>query len=1018
MKRLLKNQSTYTLKNILKLIATVFLLVTSLSIPSIKVLGAVDYSQHGSGNTETDPYWYTAFGDEPNVMKNAVVPPDAVDSKINITDAFVLPGRYGIPYDDRQDWLSSDANYAYLSNSRDNVLVLYDGTTGNQKSSLWYKQKLNLNYPFEFEAYVMLTNINPTDTNGIGDGITFVLQNDPANGGFNAMGGRGGGIGVYPSKRKHYSMIYNAVTVEMDTYNNTESNANAKYDRDLVLDPWNLSSNLVWPHVAFGSTATSGNIYDYNDITKAPTEVFDNFKHQGVTNISAISERNSWFNKWVKINVKWSPNGTPGDYENISTGNLSYTWGPVYDDNHSVVQYEYNTKTWNNLNIDATFASEFETLTGWTKEKRLVTWGFAGSNFLKDNPFGVMITKLPNEPEVDVERKVRNTNVSGETFSSYTQAKVGDVLEYKVSVHNNSDNGVDIPLRNTEVREELENNQYVADSFTYSNTVSENATAPVAKIDGTAFTFTDYENLIEPGHSFEYTYRVIVDDDTTEFINNVEVESTYSTRKTFGETNVTVYPENVSLVKSVDETNPKVGDSVNVNLSLTSSKGLALLDTVKDTLPAGFELVADKTVFSVREKDGTISHSQALPDSVWTGSQATGYELNFDADNLDETILRELYGGKLKNNALEISYQIKPTTQVKGELGLILPKAQTTSTNKLNSERGTLTYSAISEEVSLDIKTDLTVYFKFSDETDLSIADIISTNPKFHNKNPVILYFNTNDTYDITPDIKEISENIQMNNDMTLQKVEGDAVSNTDISGTMKKAGNVINVYYTREAILTVEFINEANQVLDTHTLTLPASIGDKIDLTKEKIVTDKISELTDIGYAIEHPSNETSVEVNQPSVKVTYKVTGLLLLKSAPKTIDFGTLVYNAKTQRVEDPQYIGGDLIVVDNRSDASSGWEITAKLKTPMTNQETGTVLDSSIRYQSGTQEYTLTTNAQKIYTNNSGVSGTTNVSDSWDTTPGSNGIKLQIDSGEKVTKGVYMGTITWELMPGQP
>ncbi|WP_271491139.1 pectate lyase-like adhesive domain-containing protein, partial [Enterococcus sp. 5H] len=126
------------------------------------------------------------------------------------------------------------------------------------------------------------------------------------------------------------------------------------------------------------------------------------------------------------------------------------------------------------------------------------------------------------------------------------------------------------------------------------------------------------------------------------------------------------------------------------------------------------------------------------------------------------------------------------------------------------------------------------------------------------------------------------------------------------------------------DAVLTVEFINELDQVLPGYTLILDGyQVGDEIDLTQNQVVVEQIANLENAGYEIvERPANEAAVKLDQTEVTVQYKLQGILSLTSAPSTIDFGSLTYNATTQRIEDPM-IDMPLIVTDTRANVESGW-----------------------------------------------------------------------------------------------
>ncbi|MBL1227089.1 WxL domain-containing protein [Enterococcus sp. BWR-S5] len=974
---------------------------------------------------------YIGIYPEPAPVSAASTPQEVADSKINVLDAFNFPGVwYAAPNGaDRYN-----ANYAFLSESRNNVAVLYNSFTYNQKGQMWYNEKLDLNYPFEFESYVFVggrTFNSFTPWAGAANGLVFVMQNDPA--GNAAIGGRGGGIGVWPQARGTYNfnMIYNSVGVELDTTYNALSTGNYRNDFDLRLrNQLGLTSAAhTYPHLAMATTKTDTAGYGTTQISEA----YDKFTHIGPTlpnatgnpNVSG-SEANSWFNQWIKLKISWEPNGTPGDASSITTGNLSYTFGPVDVNGNKI---EYPTQTWSNIDIDATWNSS----NGGAAWNRQVYWGFTGASRLADNgsyetngtiaesasnPAAVAITKLPAEPEIDVDRKVINTT-AGETesdYSSFTTAKVGDILQYKVEVTNEPIPSHQIRLKNTIMTEDLESNSYVSGSFNYSSSKS-GATAPTPTVTGTNFTFTDTANEYLPGESFTYTYQVEVGMDTTEFINDVLLESTYSSRANYGETNVTVIPEGLTVNKTVSEDNPKVGEIIDVTSTTTLDSGLMLFKNFADAIPAGYELVPNTTKFVLTHKDNTKTE-QALTDSdVWTGNSTLGYSLLVKENHLTSIQNKELYGGTAVNNSFSVVYQIKPIEVSKGERDVSLTRSSISGFNKVDGSQGSQEYSATSNDVIIDVLTDIILSFYDSSDALLPASYIDSSDSKFDGTNPVTLYYNTGDNYDLTDIIDEISDNLFTDYQLTLYKVEGDAASMTDISGTIKKAGNEIALYYSPDGSVIVKFVDRNGDELLTEVTIDDYSAGQTIDLTDPVEGADVLTAIQTIEnnryQVFKRPDNETTVPVTSAGTTVTYIFDGTLSIYQAPKVIDFGVENVVGRDIRVDEPEY-DQDFIIWDNRYQRST-WYLTAELETPLTRQAgSGTVISDAIRYRKTnddpSSEVILSSNAQEIV-DRSQSTDTYNISDEW--RAGNTGFKLEVPAGSVKGLGEYQATILWVL-----
>lgn len=222
------------------------------------------------------------------------------------------------------------------------------------------------------------------------------------------------------------------------------------------------------------------------------------------------------------------------------------------------------------------------------------------------------------------------------------------------------------------------------------------------------------------------------------------------------------------------------------------------------------------------------------------------------------------------------------------------------------------------------------------------------------------------------------------------------------------------------ESVVTVQFLNEVNTVLSGYTATVKKGISDlsqaTMNLKTEQAVIQKLADVTAAGYEIlNRPTNETNVVLKQPTVTIQYKLTGVLSMVSAPSEFDFGDLTYTARAQRVDDPSYIN-KLSVLDSRANRASGWMVTAEVKDVLKNKTSE--LPTALHYVVGKDEKVLSKAAQVIYSNSKGNQGVVNISDSWGKTAEADGLKLQIDSTDRLETGTYNGTILWKVMAGQP
>lgn len=164
---------------------------------------------------------------------------------------------------------------------------------------------------------------------------------------------------------------------------------------------------------------------------------------------------------------------------------------------------------------------------------------------------------------------------------------------------------------------------------------------------------------------------------------------------------------------------------------------------------------------------------------------------------------------------------------------------------------------------------------------------------------------------------------------------------------------------------------------------------------------------------------NQTSDIVQSNEVITT--VEGIVYLASAPQSIDFGSIVYDAMVQRVDDGTY-DCDLIVKDTRLHKTQ-WALGVKLIDQMTktDDEQAQLVDA-IQYMYGEETYILSDKLQVIYQqeeNTGSATNSINISDTWGKTSQSNGIKLVVDpSKSKVLEGQYTGEMEWQFIEATP
>ena len=214
------------------------------------------------------------------------------------------------------------------------------------------------------------------------------------------------------------------------------------------------------------------------------------------------------------------------------------------------------------------------------------------------------------------------------------------------------------------------------------------------------------------------------------------------------------------------------------------------------------------------------------------------------------------------------------------------------------------------------------------------------------------------------------------------------------------------------------QYDNENNKLTATLTETIKDTENLKIEYTatvKTDAKTDEIVTATGTMKA-DYKVNGESREISRESNSVRTTIAGGLRIVSAPETIDFGKVTYQAKKISVDNPS-INDRLVVSDTRSNTENGWQLNVALVVPLT-KTTGEVLDGQIIYKNGKDEHELTSAEYPIYTKKATDQTNVDVTDSWGNTDKSDGIKLKFESTNAPKTGSYTGKIRWTLMAGQP
>lgn len=205
---------------------------------------------------------------------------------------------------------------------------------------------------------------------------------------------------------------------------------------------------------------------------------------------------------------------------------------------------------------------------------------------------------------------------------------------------------------------------------------------------------------------------------------------------------------------------------------------------------------------------------------------------------------------------------------------------------------------------------------------------------------------------------------------------------------------------------ITVKFVDENNQQMG-EVITIPEQVvGSSINLYENTTFKSRYDTYKANYYDVAFdPSYK--VEANQV---ITVRVYGKVVFKSAPD-VDFKTIDYSTSTQRVNNPELVGGKKLEVVNTRANKGNWRLKAQTTKELTNGKT--TINGALRYNSptGGQDQSLTVGAEVL--NQDSGEGVV-ISDTWKDTADSTGLKLVIDpTANTITTGDYTGEIKWTL-----
>ncbi|ALS36033.1 hypothetical protein ABID30_000710 [Enterococcus rotai] len=226
------------------------------------------------------------------------------------------------------------------------------------------------------------------------------------------------------------------------------------------------------------------------------------------------------------------------------------------------------------------------------------------------------------------------------------------------------------------------------------------------------------------------------------------------------------------------------------------------------------------------------------------------------------------------------------------------------------------------------------------------------------------------------------------------------------------KVDKTIHVTVTQSfATVKISFVDEKDQpIIDD--LSFEAAINDRIDLSQNVQVLEKLSAVKGMNYMLNTPPlDEKDLLVVPEGVTRKYTFRGTLFIESAPNAIDFGDQKVSSRNKKFDDPNY-DQHLVIWDNRSSLGT-WKITLKQSQDFSIPgDPSNRLPNALSYQTTNGEKVISTEAQEVFRSKHQSSGKYDISEeTWG--PEKQGLRLNVPVGSVKQVGKYETTLTWQI-----
>lgn len=479
-------------------------------------------------------------------------------------------------------------------------------------------------------------------------------------------------------------------------------------------------------------------------------------------------------------------------------------------------------------------------------------------------------------------------------------------------------------------------------------------------------------------------------------IKSVE-EKTFTT-KASGQKVAFVLQGKESGVELAIDVPVKVLDERTVNLNYLDTKGEKIADTVVKKGLEGLEYD-----FSSENKEIDNYHFLEV-DSKYdkeTGTfPTTNKELTinfvYELNQQRVTINYKDSDGKLLYKQEEKQLDINKDYNIESrELpGYLIKSVKVNSKEDELTQRNGVTISLSNSPVEIDFiytpnHFSLLLTSNISDVTqhhDVAYQLSIKSGVEDNSELTSTTYVNTAIQIEIDPKL----ENIR---DIEVLNKRGEIVGNGQYNSETSK----IDISLTSDVPNTEDIV-----VNYLGTVSLDAKTGDTI--------------LTNATMSSNYLMYGNSFTIKKEAKELTNKIIGNLGLISAPKEVDFGTFVYEAKDTVIKNPK-VDNPLVVMDTRDMSSNtGWTLTAQLIEPLKDSD-GVLLDSKLTYLHDNLESELGMDPVEIYKDQSKEQKRVDVTSVWEKNK-KYGLQLNINANSSPKPSEYEGKIRWALVAGQP